>query len=220
MLTFLKKLSQWLRSLPHWLDELRITWFCASAPMCVVALSFLSPKPIADNLRYAGLFLQLAGIAAVLWDIRSRGRLFNRPSLATFLFSWLSRRPRFTPRPIQLSATAKTQVNSSATFGYLIVQGYKPEDPVDVKIDALRKNIEVVQEALQKQDVRLSQTVAEVANRVRQEEQTRASDLHHLNQKMAELGAGSLEVELTGIVWLVLGLVLATIPTEIASAFT
>jgi len=60
--------------------EARRVWFPLAAVALVLFAASLVPIAVEDRIRYCGLAFQLLGILTVVSGLRSKRRLFNRPS--------------------------------------------------------------------------------------------------------------------------------------------
>ena len=92
----MRNFVNWLRRLAEWIAEPRGFWLFTFVAAVAVGLALVIPRPLADDLRFAGLALQLLGVSTVLRGLRDRGRLFNKPSIVASTRAWFSRFPALT----------------------------------------------------------------------------------------------------------------------------
>jgi hypothetical protein len=214
----LTKTWRWINALVFWLLD---AWrFCPKLFLVVVLVVFifgyLLPGTIDDRVRYCGLALQVIGISIVAWGLRDRRRLFNLPSLLDKFRGCLRRFPRW---------GAKPQTNSfSGTGGYSFGGGGKvsswidapPEASIEVRLAALEANVK----SLKTEQAEIAKELQEETRRwieaVDSERLKRESGVMEIRNLVNTLGAGGLHLEWAGVFWLILGVVLATIPNEIA----
>ena len=214
----IQDLKPWLRGLARWLMEARRAWF----PLVVVALvlfaASLVPVPVADRIRYGGLVFQLLGILAVVSGLRNKRRLFNRPSLIEHVRRWLTRRPRWGARPQVVGAAAMLSASASVSAKASVWRGAKTDAPVEARLAALEANLLTLREEQTETAQELRQSARRTDEAVISERRARESAVTLLRSQLEGFGVGDLHVEMIGAFWLVLGVVLATIPSEIACA--
>ena len=182
-----------------------------------VGLAVAIPKPPVDTLRYAGLALQILGIATVMRGLRDRGQLFQKPTLFAQFRNWAGRIPRLNPKPIQLSVNMSSQANASATLSAVVWRGNRKDDSVDARLDALFENIETLRQQLSEETARVLRETQLVRCSIESETQSRVKELTEIRSRLATLGAGGIHIEMVGVIWLFLGAMLATVPGELAS---
>jgi len=171
-------------------------------------------------MRYAGLALQLLGVATVIRGLRDRGRLFDKPPLLVSAKAWLGNFPTFSPKSVTLSASGLAMTSASGTLSVDVWRAYRDEDAIEQRFIALAQNLDTVREELSQTATRLADQVGSVQEALRGEQSSREAEIQRLSRKLVDLGAGGLHVELVGVVWLVAGIVLATVPAELALFFS
>lgn len=206
----------WLSRIGRWIAEPRGFWLFAFVVLAAVGFALLIQKPFADELRYAGLALQLLGVSTVLRGLRERGKLFDKPSLVTSTWAWFSRFPQYKTQTVTLSASAVASATAFASADAVIWRGYRGEEPLEQQFRALVENLDTVRKELDRVSAQLTNQVGKVQERLQNEQSTRTDEINRIHKKLAELGAGGLHIELVGVAWLVAGIVLATVPVEIA----
>ena len=214
------KFIRWLTQLCAWLVEPRAAWVCVTVVILAFALTRTIPKPVEDTLRYAGLVLQLLGIATVVRGLRERGELFQRPTIFTSFQNWLNRIPRLNPKPIYLSANMSTQANACSATGVVTWNGPQADATLEARVNALSENLETLRRELGEQAARTIRDTVSVRVSIENEVLLRTKELVEIRSKLSSLGAGGLHVELVGVAWLFFGTVLATVPSEIVVIFS
>ena len=209
-------LKSWLRRLWHWVAEIPTFWAFVTVLGAVVVDSIVATKDAEDALRYAGLILQLLGVGVVAHTLRGRGKLFGREPVLTFAKSWLRRVPRLCPKHIVLEASASAQATSSATLDASVWRGPRQDQPVEAQLEAMRENISTLRLQVERLENRSSQKMAELYNAIELERTQRSSQVQEAKRTMETLATESLYLEVAGLAWLVTGIVLATIPQELA----
>jgi hypothetical protein len=214
------RLLNWLSRFVRWFFEPRTFWLCAFVIAAVCTFAIALPKPLEDDIRYAGLALQLLGVATVMRGLRDRGRLFDKPPIVTSIKAWLSTFPPYSPKSVTLSASGSATASATATMTAVVWRAYRDGDTIDERFLALARNLDTVRQELSDASTRLSNQVGSVQEALRGEQSSRTVAIDRLSRKLTDLGSGTLHIELIGIVWLVSGIVLATIPAELALLFT
>ena len=106
--------------------------------------SLLLPTLLENRLRYAGLTLQLFGILAVVRNLHSRQRLFNRVGLCRAVSQWLARRPRRRTEHLTAKDIVAGSVSLEADTELTVWQKPRPDETVEKQIAALWQTIELL----------------------------------------------------------------------------
>jgi len=211
------KFFRWIRANLLWiLDGWRV-W----APLAVVFLlattGSLLPGSPEDHARYIGVVLQLLGIGTVVHGLRDRRRLFQRPSLLSHIRTWFSGRPRLNPKPHVIHVASGNVVASGSTAKISVWRGAPPDSSLDARIDALQANLETLRTEHADTSRELRDEVRVRAEQVDLERRARETAIGDIRSRVDTLGAGGLHIESAGLFWLIVGVVLGTVPGEIAS---
>lgn len=185
--------------------------------VCVALAAGILPGSAADRVRYSGLALQLLGIFTVVHGLSGRRRLFKRPSLMESIRIWYGRRPRCRreSQHITMSGTASMSITGSADL--LLWRGTPKDASLAEKVEAIRENIETLKAQQDKLTATLSEKSRALEYALKSERKFREEVTGDLAARMDALGAGGSHVEAAGLVWLTLGVILATVPTEVAA---
>lgn len=205
-----KELAYWLFSSWRFLGTIFVI-------VCVALTAGVLPGSAADRVRYSGLALQLLGIFTVVHGLSGRRRLFKRPSLMESIRIWYGRRPRWRRegQHITVSGTASIGITGSADL--LLWRGTPKDASLAEQVEVLRENIETLKAQQDKLTATLSETLHALEVALKSEKKVREGVTGDLAARMDALGAGGLHVEAVGLVWLTLGVILATVPTEVAA---
>lgn len=215
----IQNLRRWVRALAHWLVEPWRVWVPVLVVMLVLIVASQLPMSLADPvLRYCGLAFQLLGILTVVSGLRDKRRLFNRPSLLENIRRWLDRRPRWGAKPetILLAGTGSISLSGSAKLS--VWRGTPADASVDARLAALEANLATLRTEQAETAKELQEATRKTNEAVDAERRARESGVTALRVQLEGLGAGGLHVEMMGVFWLVVGVVLATVPGEIAAA--
>jgi hypothetical protein len=132
--------------------------------------------------------------------------------------SWLSRRPRWGTRSQTISLTGVASVGIAGTVKASVWRGIPPEATVEARVAALEANIATLKTEQEGTAKELHEETRKRAEALDLERQARESAARDIRTQLETLGAGSLHLETAGLFWLVLGVTLATAPTEAANA--
>lgn len=211
-------LNSWVRRVWYWVGEIPTFWTFVAVLGVVIAGCLVCTKMAEDGLRYAGLLLQLLGVGVVAYTLRGRGKLFGKTPVLTFAVAWLRRVPKFRQRHTILEASGSAQANSSSSAEATVWRGPELGQSLEVQLDAIRENISTLRDQLERAEYRSSHKIAELHNAIESERAQRSSQLQEAKRTLETLATDSLYLEVAGLAWLVVGIVLATVPQELARA--
>lgn len=220
-MTFLRKALRWIRALGPWLMQAQPVWGPVGVLLLPVVAVFLVPESVppsnvADRLRYLGLTFQLLGIATVVSGLRARRRLFGRSSLVERFWAWLKGRPRWGAGSRTYTFTGHVGVTVSASGKAFFWRGVPVEASAEQRLSVLEANLLVLRTELEDTEKELREQIGKAATAGELERRTRVTADLELRTQIERLGAEGLHIEMAGVLWLVTGIVLATIPEEIA----
>lgn len=213
----LKKIWRWNNAFVLWLLDAWRFWPTRFLVVVLVVIIFGSQLPgtADDRVRYCGLSLQLLGILTVVVGLVTRRRLFNHPSLVNDLRNWLARRPRWGAKPqtIYGSIGAVLAPLSASVKGSV---GVPPDASIEDRLAALEANIKSLKAEQAETGKELRKETGKLIEALDLERRMRESGVMEIRNLVNTLGAGGLHLEWAGVLWLVLGVILTTIPSEIA----
>lgn len=189
-----------------------ILGFAGAAFVAVVAC-WLGATP-ATIAAWAGAALQVGGLVTVAVGIRKLRRKFNEPGI--FVRAYAAARERIArlltkPRNIALHAEAADYAVGTDHAELTVKAG--PGAPVERRVEILEGELERLRERVgrdREQVTRLDDAVTRERT-----ERTRADAA--LAEAHRDLAAGGLDLQTVGLVWLVAGVVLGTLPGPIAT---
>lgn len=179
-----------------------------------IGLIHCLPGTLEDRLRYGGLAFELFGIATVALGLSEKGRQFDR-RISSFFVSWWASRPVFGKRSHALAGSVNLGGIVGMSGKLSIWHGTPPDSPVNARVDALEKNLLILRKDLDETEKRLQEEARIRTEAIAAESFARESDRSHLTTRLDQFAVGGLHIEWMGIGWLVVGLVLSNIPTEI-----
>jgi hypothetical protein len=212
-------LSRFVRRAAVWLFvEPRKGWALPLVPIGVWAAMYMLAPTWEQRVRLSGMLLQLAGLAVVAFGLHKTRRAFKLPTVSEWTRQWWKDRPRWTIPPATLEAHSALH-GRSATHVDLRGQAASLGAGFEERIKILEGRADMLEEWVgQERDARK----AEARERLRAmdtERSERAGADAELKRLMSEAVASGIRLEMLGVVWLVVGVILASAPCEVAGLF-
>lgn len=214
----MQRFWRWIVAVAHWIADAWRVWGALAIVVFVALIGSQLPGNVDDRVRYCGLTLELLGIFTVVSGLRDKRRIFKRPSLLDHARSWLARRPRWGTRTHTISLSGIASAAAFGTAKLSVWRGASPDASVEARLAALEANVETLRSEQAGTSKELQEETRKRTEAVDSERQARESADRDIRTQLETLGAGSLHLETAGLIWLVLGVGLATAPTEVASA--
>jgi hypothetical protein len=212
-------MSSWLRRVYHWLAEVPTFWAFLVVLTFAGGLPLLLVTPAADAIRYAGLVLQVVGVGVVAYTLRGRGKPFGHAPVLTFALEWIHRAPRFPPRTITLEVSGTASASASASADASVWRGPRLDQPIEAQLEDIRESIATLQGQVERQGSRTNARLSELQNAIDAERTQRSTQIQETKRILQEVATDSLYLEVAGVAWLVIGIVMATIPAELSALF-
>jgi len=210
----MRKTISWLRRLSAWLLwEIRFFW--VTILVLGVAVVVVVWWPRENIIRYAGLGLQLMGILTVWWGIRETRKLFDHPTFWMQARRWFGRFPKYGGRVIGLVGSAVATVNASARAS--VWKGAGASATLEKRVGVLEENLTRVRDDLAGFRKITEDDIRKQDKAIKHEEQARHTAVHEISEKLKVTETGGLHISAMGALWLLAGVTMGTIPTEIAS---
>ena len=213
----MRHFTRYVASLTRWIAEPKHFWLAILVSLAVLALSLQLARTLDDGLRYAGLALQLLGVSTVVVGLEARRRLFERASFASTIRTWWAHRPKWSPGDISLSAEINIQGNLSISGDIEIWSSDDPLQTPEHRLTAVVRNQETIRRRLSSIHSASTQGLSQLKQAMSQHLDQQQTKHQQLSGVLEKLGAESITFEFVGLAWLVSGIVLATIPSEIAA---
>jgi hypothetical protein len=212
-----KQLLAWLKAMYHWLAEWR--FFCLGLFAVVIPIGLIVLVCADESvIRIAGMVLQLMGIGTVAWGIHITRKQFGHPSIFTVWRKRLNRCPAFGNR----GGTG----SGSGTLPALTSNGYSgssvsadTNQTIDARIQALEKNLRLVNDRVSRIQYEMGQEFLKQTASLMQEQKIRSDEDQHIRAKMESTSTGGLHISAMGTLWLVVGVIMSSIPSELAVWF-
>jgi len=167
------------------------------------------------RIRYCGLGFELAGIVTVALGIVDRQQLFNRPGLIQIVHQWFSSLWRRKAHHIDAEGASYGMPKDSVKAQ--LWRGAPSSGSVEQRVSVLESNLDTLRSELAETDKALTQETIERGKDLALERTAREEADRRFQTQLQELGTGTIHLEWFGICYLLLGVVLTTISTELAS---
>ena len=209
----MKPVWAWIKGVGRWLLEPWRIWLTIGLLVLV-----LSPLPVSldDRVRYGGLLFELLGIGTVAYGLSDKSRLFNRQGILDECRGWWSRRPRWEVTHHYLLTGDSLTVGVSGSGDLSFWHGTSAEASVETRVAVLEKNLEILKKQSRGTVNRLKEEIKTRNEALNCERQTREQAIGDIRTLLETFGAGGLNMERIGISWLLLGVIFASIPSEVA----
>jgi len=148
--------------------------------------------------------------------LRDRRRLFNLPSLLDKFRGCLRRFPRWGAKPQTLNIIGTGGVSVGGGGKVSFWRDVPPEASIEDRLASLLANVESLKTEQAEIAKELREETRKRIEAADSERRKRESAVIDIRRQLDTLGAGGLHLEWAGVFWLVLGVILATIPSEIA----
>lgn len=188
-------------------------------------LALLSAESLPEQITLSGLYLNIMGLfTAILGTIRVRREFL--PSISDIFVNWVQRRPLFR-RPVSRTIRAGSATATAAAAA--IAEGFGVRKPGP---DAsLEERIKILEENMENQIKRTSeinknhsqrielikQDVAHIKQDVTQRENSINKEIEDIKQKLKTVTVGNINMQITGLCWIIIGLLFGTFTSQIAS---
>jgi hypothetical protein len=181
----------------------------------VVSLTIaLCPDTSETRIRLTGLVLQLLGVGTVGFGIAKTRRFYGKPGVFAKAAAWFRRIPRLT-RPSVTGAgslaVGLTNVSASGYVGRVMGAGAKLEE----RVAALEANLQDLNGRHDETKRLLDKEVRERGEALDAERRARTTAEDEIRDKLELSDTGGLDLSVTGLVWLAVGLSLSTASVEI-----
>lgn len=168
----------------------------------------------ADQIRISGYFLQLFGIITVAIGLKNTRKLFNQPNIIERFVTWAKRFPNIFAKPQTVNVSG-----AITGFGALDATGNvvsSMDKSLEDRIKILEANYKQLQTDFEQAQKDFTNKVVNLKDAITAESDIRKKTDTIIQKKLEEFSVGGLHIESMGLVWLILGVTFATLPTEIA----
>jgi hypothetical protein len=210
-------MNNWLKRIWAWTKEASMLWLAVTVIIGSLIVAFL-PTVNESRIRVVGLVLQLCGILTVAWGIAETRKFFGRPSVFTIARNWIKHFPKFRRNTVLGAANITLGASTLSARGY-VWSNPKPGASLEERVSVLEKNLDRIKDTTYEVQCQLDKEVRSRESSIVSERQSREQADQEIRNKLEATETGGLNLSLIGIVWLSVGLILSTVPTEIIHLF-
>jgi hypothetical protein len=210
-------IAKYVGALGIWIGSFRRIWLAIAVPCGVLALLYLYPLDWGDRFRYCGLVLQLLGVGTVIYLLRDKSATFGRLGFLAYFRERFAALPKFRPTIKTISASGVSSTSASGfAHGFVwhnLISSASPEERITIlekNVETLRTNLDLHAQKYRLVDQRLQTELSA-------ERQSRIASVASVEQRLERFGASGIHIEAAGLFWLVLGIILATVPVELVN---
>ncbi len=212
-------LEDWLRDgAPLW------RWLGFAAVICATAYAFPANRfgltaELADRVRWAGMLLQFAGLLQVAIGLKDSRKLFKKEPIWRAAARWVARvRYVVVPRkPItHVLEPQSVVVSLGATMDAIVTRANRT---LGARVADLEQNLTKVQGDVGDLRAQLGTFRSHADQKVEQERSERAEQDRAIKKQLEEATISGIHLELSGLFYLIFGILFATIPNEAAALF-
>jgi hypothetical protein len=200
----------------RWFKITRPFWFWLGLAVIVVVITYRLPAELTNRVRWAGTAFEFFGVTAVLVGVERARRSFGRPSIVKGLALAIGEfRYIFWQRPpimASLSASTGMAIGSSASATVVRATG-----TVEERLTRLEQESTEIQRDVGKLYNKLDQQKKEMQAQISLEIAERKANDEKVKQRLEEGIVGDNNLEIAGVGFLYLGLLLANLSSDVAS---
>lgn len=191
-------------------------WVAVAGVVFATVLGFQLSHTKSAGVRYAGMVLQIMGLATVAIGLSQVRQLFGRPSLLWKVLTWFRRIAAAFCRPKPTVVQANTGTIAIRSGRARVMVRASPEDSLDRRVALLEENLYRLQDEVDAKEKEFKKELGTVRDALGQEQRSRETEDRKVSAKLEELAIGGLHLEFVGLIWLALGVLGTSIPDEIA----
>jgi hypothetical protein len=194
------------------------TWLAIGGLALAATIGYITSSTPGDGVRFGGTILQIMGLFTVALGLWKTRQLFGRPSLVASLKGYLKRLGRVfqQPKPVTGSGSITLpafDIRGEGRFRHGLPAGAS----LDQRVDALEKNLDLLERKFDSKTQNVNKRFAELDERVQRETKERSAADEKVMTQIEEVAVGGLHLESVGLVWLIFGVLGASVPDVIAA---
>jgi len=200
------------RSSPFWNFAALLLW-----AFVFLQIAFLLNALCENIILLFGWVFQIIGICIVGYGLMGRSKFFGQEILAP-LVSWWNNRPRFSPRKIVASAYLSEGRDTMSVRGHVWTTS-NPSDPLEVRISAAEKNILQLRKDLARAESSLDKVKGQIEQQYPKLKGKIEEGQNKIENQLRSFALKDIRMELAGVIYLLLGVSMATLSAEISGWF-
>ena len=211
VITYTKSLWQWIvRGKYFWGSFFTIVLF-----LLVVHIRDLEPRK--EFFIYVGLILQIFGLLTLLLGLNAKITRFTLSNPLKYHLSYFGRFPRFKGKNITLQAQSTTTTTTTTEAD--LQQHISEDADIERKIAFILKELKKLNDLITKQKRLHHSDITKLTRVINDYKNDTDHKIDNLQRTLEDINVGSVDLELFGIFCFFLGIILSTIPEQIASFF-
>jgi hypothetical protein len=202
------------RVLVRWIAEPWTFWLFLFTIAATWLLALLLGDTPELRARIIGVMLQLLGLVTVAIGLRNMRKLFGRPSFAEWFRDWLSRFLLNFRKPEPIEITPAPATASSGVGQPTVRISASADSTSEERISLIERDVDLLRTSLDRLQKDFAENLRKLSGRTTQHVLTLKRVDRQLQSQLQEVAVGGLRLEVLGLSWLLIGLVLATLPQE------
>jgi len=174
-------------------------------------LSYVLAPYLKEQILFAGTSLQVGGLLIVAEGIRRLRHDYNKT-----IEDWCRYVACAFRKPQTLYADDVT-VTPHISSAELLAAESVSDITTEMRLDALEKSLSHLWEQHGTDLIGLERSISGVVSLIHDETDQRKSDVAGLREKIADVAVGGIHLETVGLVWLFVGMLGSSIPTELGN---
>ena len=167
-----------------------------------------------DQLRYAGVMLQMAGLVAVVYGIASNRRLVGRAGVKDSMLRWF-KRLRGASRKSDVLTVNPLVIKPVAHS--LKLESRPSAESIGERVNQLERQLAELRNSMNRSDRTLREQLSEAKEDASRRARALSQQLSSVGEQVENLAAGGSVTELIGVVWVAIGILLSSLPEELAA---
>jgi len=210
-------LSSWFRRLASWIFTPKLALVTLAGLLFVLGWLTLS-KPTEAQIRVVGMILQLMGFVTIIIGISGTRKLFGLPTFTSSLLHWLRAFPKRHLPPV--SASAVIDLGPVTMTGHATVHARFSEKPtLELRVQVLEQVVASLREASGHLKDQLQGVQQTAGDAVSKERLNREAEDASIRARLMLSQTGGLNLSFMGVVWLLVGVIMTSVPYEIEALF-
>lgn len=164
------------------------------------------------TIRLTGMVLQIGGFIMAMYQLLETRKHLNLPFLWQGFVSYLHNFPKLNRR-VELTANIEP-ISSSISMGYAILRN--PNAKLKERIGRIERDVDTLSERIRSLEQNTSAEISNAKRELLEKNRKLEESLQHVEGRFANLIGGGTALEIVGVVYFIIGLILASASPEIA----
>lgn len=215
----LSKFIYYIRSYYRWLFYVpKFFWLSLTLTFAPLVFIIFFP-PDKDQLIRLGLFLQMIGILSIFYDIYQTRKQFKNDLLINSLQIWLKNRPRKYGTAFYIEPEGIVTGIKVGDITLTTVPHWDEGKSLEENVKEIIKFIETNRLNIDKMSSELKSEIAKSHNKLHEKVNESNSLISKLENIVEKNATGGLRITFVGSTWLLMGVILSTIPNDLIYLF-